>query len=102
MSNEKQIIKRLAKNIAQRDVNNLERFVANKSFENALKELNGYNLEVDFSTCQGELLHYNMRFDCNYKSITTTIFQTSNNGCEVYDGGAEVHIDEVNSIQVEF
>ena len=61
---------------ATADYNELLSLVKNMSFENALKRLDGYNLEVD--------MYEKMRFDCNYKSIATTIFQTNMNKCEVH------------------
>ena len=88
MDIQKEIIKGLATELAKRDRDSLVQKGALLSFEKAYKELNGYNLSIDES--------FNIFFDCNYKSIATTIFRTDKGGCEVYDT-VDVWLSDISS-----
>ena len=86
---EREIIIKLATELAKRDREDLCRLVSTMKFEDAFKKLNGYNLDIDPSC-------HNKFFDVNYKSIATTIFMTSHGGCEVHDA-VDVWIDDIVS-----
>lgn len=92
MSN-KRIIKKLAIEVAKRDIESLQNYVADKSFGDAFKALDGFNLDVDVSLVGKEFLSAGMRFDCNYKSICATVFDDGNGMCEVYADACEVYVD---------
>lgn len=96
MDIQKEIIKGLATELAKRDRDSLIQKVALLSFERAYKELNGYNLSIDEITMRGKTIGFNVFFDCNYKSIATTIFRTEKGGCEVYDT-VDVWLSDISS-----
>ena len=93
---EKEIITKLATELAKRDREELCRLVSTMKFEDAFKKLNGYNLDVCVTTCNGEYMCNDMFFDVNYKSIATTIFMTPHGGCEVYEY-VDVWVDGIDS-----
>lgn len=80
------------------DYKELVEMVSSMEFVEALKHLNGYNLDVDVHLYNGGI-HTNttMRFDCNFKSICATIFQTKENKCEVYES---IEIYDENGTQL--
>lgn len=96
MDIQKEIIKGLATELAKRDRDSLVQKVSLLSFERAYKELNGYNLSIDEITMRGKTIGFNVFFDCNYKSIATTIFRTEKGGCEVYDT-VDVWLSDISS-----
>ena len=93
---EREIIIKLATELAKRDREDLWRLVSTMTFEDAFKKLNGYNLNIDPCFCCNKFIGNNTFFDVNYKSIATTIFMTSHGGCEVYDA-VDVWIDDIES-----
>jgi hypothetical protein len=93
---EREIIIKLAIELAKRDREDLCRLVSTMKFEDALKKLNGFNLNVEPITMNGKFILNNTFFDVNYKSIATTIFMTPQGGCEVYDT-VDVWIDDIDS-----
>lgn len=96
MDIQKEIIKGLATELAKRDRDSLVQKVALLSFERAYEELNGYNLSIDEISMRGKTIGFNVFFDCNYKSIATTIFRTKKGGCEVYDT-VDVWLSDISS-----
>lgn len=96
MDIQKEIIKGLATELAKRDRDSLVQRVSLLSFERAYEELNGYNLSIDEITMRGKTIGFNVFFDCNYKSIATTIFRTDKGGCEVYDT-VDVWLSDISS-----
>lgn len=96
MDIQKEIIKGLATELAKRDRDSLAQKVALLSFERAYEELNGYNLSIDEISMRGKTIGFNVFFDCNYKSIATTIFRTDKGGCEVYDT-VDVWLSDISS-----
>lgn len=96
MDIQKEIIKGLATELAKRDRDSLVQKVSLLSFERAYEELNGYNLSIDEITMRGKTIGFNVFFDCNYKSIATTIFRTEKGGCEVYDT-VDVWLSDISS-----
>jgi hypothetical protein len=96
MDIQKEIIKGLATELAKRDRDSLIQKVSLLSFERAYEELNGYNLSVDEVSMRGKTIGFNVFFDCNYKSITTTIFRTEKGGCEVYET-VDVWLSDISS-----
>ena len=96
MDIQKEIIKGLATELAKRDRDSLVQKVALLSFEKAYKELNGYNLTIDEISMRGKTIGFNVFFDCNYKSIATTIFRTEKGGCEVYET-VDVWLSDISS-----
>ncbi len=75
----------LIKEIAQRDYDQLSKKVADMTYENAFKELNGFNLSAEPCTCGNELLGIEEFFDFNFGCLNGTIFRTPDNGCELYE-----------------
>ena len=59
--------------IIAQEYNELCSLVSNMTYEEAFKKLNGYNLTADPITI------------VSYKHISTTIFRTDENGCEVWE-----------------
>ena len=96
MDIQKEIIKGLTTELAKRDRDSLVQKVSLLSFEGAYEELNGYNLSIDEITMRGKTIGFNVFFDCNYKSIATTIFRTEKGGCEVYDT-VDVWLSDISS-----
>ena len=96
MDIQKEIIKGLATELAKRDRDSLIQKVALLSFERAYEELNGYNLSIDEISMRGKTIGFNVFFDCNYKSIATTIFRTEKGGCEVYNT-VDVWLSDISS-----
>jgi len=96
MDIQKEIIKGLATELAKRDRDSLVQKVSLLSFERAYEELNGYNLSIDEITMRGKTIGFNVFFDCNYKSIATTIFRTEKGGCEVHDT-VDVWLSDISS-----
>ena len=74
-------------NTIEREYNELVRMTSNMKYEDAFKQLNGYNLTADPVTCgkNKELITVNEFFEVTYKHINTTIFRTKNDGCEVWE-----------------
>ena len=74
-------------NTIEREYNELVRMTSNMKYEDAFKQLNGYNLTADPVTCgkNKELITVNEFFDVTYKHIKTAIFRTEDNGCEVWE-----------------
>jgi hypothetical protein len=96
MDIQKEIIKGLATELAKRDRDSLIQKVSLLSFERAYEELNGYNLTIDEISMRGKTIGFNVFFDCNYKSIATTIFRTEKGGCEVYET-VDVWLSDISS-----
>lgn len=73
--------------IIAQEYNELCSLVSNMTYEEAFKKLNGYNLTADPITIGEEeiLIGINEFFDVSYKHISTTIFRTDENGCEVWE-----------------
>jgi len=61
---------RIAAQVAYNDWKELQDKIKGMGFNQAYKELNGYNLDYD-------------GFDCNYKSIAVSIFKTENGYCRL-------------------
>lgn len=74
-------------NTIEREYDELVRMTSNMKYEDAFKQLNGYNLTADPVTCgkNKELIAVNEFFEVIYKHINTTIFRTKNDGCEVWE-----------------
>ena len=74
-------------NTIEREYNELVRMTSNMKYEDAFKQLNGYNLTADPVTCgkNKELITVNEFFDVTYKHINTAIFRTEDDGCEVWE-----------------
>ena len=88
---EKKIIKKLAEELAKRDIKSLEEFLCGLKFEDACKILNGYNRDCLIINGNVEF----ESFDVNYKAITTTIYN-DNGSCHLC-GFCEVWLDEFSS-----
>lgn len=75
---EKEIIQKLAIELAKRDMASLECFICGMRFADAYKILNGYNLDtwIDNGVERSS-------FDVNFKSISTTIFRNKNGYCSL-------------------
>ena len=73
--------------IIAQEYNELCSLVSNMTYEEAFKKLNGYNLTANPITIGEEeiLIGINEFFDVSYKHISTTIFRTDENGCEVWE-----------------
>ena len=73
--------------IITREYNELCNLVSDMTYEQAFKTLNGYNLTADPITMGKEkkLIGINEFFEVTYKHISTTIFRTEDNGCEVWE-----------------
>ena len=69
----------------EKEYNEFVAVVSNMKYEDAFKKLNGYNLTADPVTCGKELIYISESFQVTYKHISTTIFRTKNNGCEVWE-----------------
>ena len=93
---EKEIIIKLATELAKRDREELCRLVSTMKFEDAFKKLNGFNLSIGPCFCGKKFFENNTFFDVNYKNIATTIFMTPHGGCEVYDT-VDVWVDTIDS-----
>ena len=89
-------LEEIAMEVARIDREELVNLVKNMRFEDALKQLNGINLQTIVTKVNDEVLGVNMAFDVNFKSISTTIFSTDNNRCEVYEF-VDVWIDEISA-----
>lgn len=85
MGIQQEIIKGLATELAKRDRDSLCNLVSDLTFEKAYAVLNGYNLSIEEMSVGNKTIGFNVFFDCNYKSICTTIFRTNDGGCEVYE-----------------
>jgi hypothetical protein len=59
--------------------------VADMSYEEAFKKLDGYNLTADPIMADGKWLSNNEFFDVEYKHIKTSIFRVDKNKCEVWE-----------------
>lgn len=79
------LVYRLAKSLAEYEFNELANLLSDMPFIKAYNVLEGFNLEMDECKCKGELLSISVRFDFNYKHINGTIFQTKDDGCELYE-----------------
>ena len=71
----------------EKEYNELVAMVSNMKYEDAFKKLNGCNLTADPIICgkDGKLIALNEFFDVTYKHISTSIFRTEDNGCEVWE-----------------
>lgn len=90
------MIQKLALELVKRDYESLCTFVENLTFEQALKELDGFNLNVSISTINNIYIDNDVFFDCNYKAISTTIFRTEDGKCEVYEN-CELWLDDYST-----
>jgi len=81
----KDIIHNLIKEVAKNDYLALANKVENITFENAFKELNGFNLNVNFNTCKGELISHSLKFDFNFGHLNGKIFKDSKGMCDIYE-----------------
>ena len=79
------LVNRLAKSLAEYEFNELANLLSDMPFIKAYNTLKGFNLEMDECKCKDELLGLQIRFDFNYKHINGTIFQTKDDGCELYE-----------------
>ena len=79
------IIKDLSKELGKAHYLELTHLVCELSFEDAYKKLNGYNLD----DVEGF-------FDCNYKSIATTIWKAQFNKC-IVNPAFDVWHDDIES-----
>ena len=59
--------------------------VANMTYEEAFKKLDGHNLTADPIMMDGQWLSNNEFFDVKYKHIETSIFRVDKNKCEVWE-----------------
>lgn len=83
----KKITERLVKELANRDYKELAKLVKKLTFEEALKKLNGFNMETN-TWVMGDKKEYvatTISFDFNFKSLNGTIFRTPNNKCELHE-----------------
>ena len=69
----------------EKEYNELCVKVSKMTYEEAFKKLNSYNLTAEAVTCNKELICISESFQVTYKHISTTIFRTKNNGCEVWE-----------------
>lgn len=79
------LVNRLATELAKYEFNELANLLSDMPFIKAYNTLKGFNLEMDECKCKDELLGLQIRFDFNYKHINGTIFQTKDDGCELYE-----------------
>ena len=79
------LVYRLAKSLAEYEFNELANLLSDMPFIKAYNTLKGFNLDMDECKCKDELLGLQIRFDFNYKHINGTIFQTKDDGCELYE-----------------
>ena len=79
------LVYRLAKSLAEYEFNELANLLSDMPFIKAYNTLKGFNLEMEECKCKDELLGLQIRFDFNYKHINGTIFQTKDDGCELYE-----------------
>ena len=79
------LVYRLAKSLAEYEFNELANLLSDMPFIKAYNTLKGFNLKMDECKCKDELLGLQIRFDFNYKHINGTIFQTKDDGCELYE-----------------
>lgn len=77
---EKEIIQKLAIELAKRDMTSLECVVSGMKFADAYKILNGYNLDTRIVNGVEKT-----SFDVNFKSISTTIYRSTRGYCSVND-----------------
>lgn len=75
----------ILKAIATAEYAELCAMVADMSYENAFKKLDGYNLTADPIMVDGQWVSNNEFFDVKYKHIETSIFRTDDNKCEVWE-----------------
>jgi hypothetical protein len=59
--------------------------VANMTYEEAFKKLDGHNLTADPIMIDGVWVSNNEFFDVRYKHIETSIFRVDDNKCEVWE-----------------
>ncbi len=79
------VMKDFAKETAKYHYKELQHLVREMTFDKAFETLKGFNLNKEDGY-----------FDCNYKSITTTIWRTKFNKCIVSDT-VDVWHDDVSS-----
>ena len=79
----KNLIKKLATELAQHDYNELYELLEHVSFVDAYNKLGGFNLAMDDCTFKGKLYSIQIRFEYKFKHINGTIFRTKNGGCEL-------------------
>jgi hypothetical protein len=87
--------------IITQEYNELCSLVSNMTYEEAFKKLNGYNLTADPITFGEEerLIGINEFFNVSYKHISTTIFRTDENGCEVWEE-FDVHLSIRDGVEL--
>lgn len=75
----------ILKAIATAEYAELCAMVANMSYEEAFKKLDGCNLTADPIMIDGQWVSNNEFFDVKYKHIETSIFRVDDNKCEVWE-----------------
>lgn len=81
---ENKITNQLIKEIAKRDYIALTNIIKNRSYGEAYKKLDGFNLSAEPSTINGEVYGIVEFFDFQYGCLYGTIFRVPNNKCELY------------------
>ena len=85
MNSFKEIVTAMVQQLAQNDYNALCKKIANMTYEDAFKALNGYNLSAEPNMCGNELISISEFFDFNFGFLNGTIFRTINNKCELHE-----------------
>ena len=85
MNSFKEIVTAMVQQLAQNDYNALCKKIANMTYEDAFKALNGYNLSAEPNMCGNELISISEFFDFNFGFLNGTIFRTQNNKCELHE-----------------
>ena len=75
----------ILKAIATAEYAELCAMVANMTYEEAFKKLDGCNLTADPIMIDGQWVSNNEFFDVKYKHIETSIFRVDDNKCEVWE-----------------
>lgn len=79
------MVENILKSLVEKEYKELCAMVANMTYEEAFKKLDGYNLTADPIMMDGQWLSNNEFFDVKYKHIETSIFRADKNKCEVWE-----------------
>ena len=86
----------LISELAKRDFNVLKVLLENVPFEDAFKNLNGFNLSVESYRKDDDECVIETFFDFNFGCLNGTIFRTKDNMCDLLTF-FDVWIDDVNT-----
>jgi len=85
MDSFKEIVTTMVQQLAQNDYNALRKKIANMTYEDAFKALDGYNLSAEPNMCGNELMSISEFFCFSFGFLSGTIFRTKDNKCELYE-----------------